>query len=306
MRGLSWLLKTSHIILFLIFIPSLLFGDTKLAILGSGTPNPDPDRMGSGYAVITDQAVYLIDFGPGIIRNAAQLSQNWGGKIPQMNVANFEHAFLTHLHSDHTMGIADLLLTPWVMGRSEPINLYGPKGLDQLAANTLKANKIDIDYRINGTQPANKTGYKFIFKELDEGIVFENEEIKVEAFKVPHGDFEDAYGFRFTTADKVIVFSGDTGKSLKIAELAKNADILVHEVYSLEGFKKKTKDWQKYHSEHHTSTIEVGEIASLAKPKKLVLSHILFWGSTPKDIMEEVRSTFTGNIIIAEDGMIIE
>ena len=239
-----------------------MFGDTKLAILGSGTPNPDPDRMGSGYAVITDQTVYLIDFGPGIIRNAAQLSQNWGGKIPQMNVANFEHAFLTHLHSDHTMGIADLLLTPWVMGRSEPLNLYGPKGLDQLAANTLKANKIDIDYRINGTQPANKTGYKFIFKELNEGIVFENEELKVEAFKVPHGDFEDAYGFRFTTADKVIVFSGDTGKSLKIAELAKNADILVHEVYSLEGFKKKTKDWQKYHSEHHTSTIEVGEIAS--------------------------------------------
>ena len=120
-----------------------MFGDTKLAILGSGTPNPDPERMGSGYAVITDQRVYLIDFGPGIIRNAAKLSQNWGGKIPQMNVANFEHAFLTHLHSDHTMGIADLLLTPWVMGRSEPLNLYGPKGLDQLAANTLKANKID-------------------------------------------------------------------------------------------------------------------------------------------------------------------
>ena len=126
-------------------MPSLILAETKLAVLGSGTPNPDPYRAGSGYAVITSESVYLVDFGPGIIRNAAELSKNWGGEIPQMNVVNLKHAFLTHLHSDHTMGIADLLLTPWVMGRSKPLNLYGPKGLHQLAANTLKAKKIYID-----------------------------------------------------------------------------------------------------------------------------------------------------------------
>ena len=262
-------------------MPSLILGN-KACCFGIWNTNPDPYRAGSGYAVITSESVYLVDFGPGIIRNAAELSKNWGGEIPQMNVVNLKHAFLTHLHSDHTMGIADLLLTPWVMGRSKPLNLYGPKGLHQLAANTLKANKIDIDYRINGTQPANKTGYKFIFKELNEGIVFENEEIKVEAFKVPHGDFEDAYGFRFTTADKVIVFSGDTGKSLKIAEIAKNADILVHEAYSLEGFKE-NKGLAEISFRTSHSTIEVGEIASLAKPKVGALTHIVLGINTKRN-----------------------
>jgi ribonuclease BN (tRNA processing enzyme) len=81
---------------------------------------------------------------------------------------------------------------------------------------------------------------------------------------------------------------------------------LVHEVYSNAGFLKKTKDWQIYHKDHHTSTYEVGEIASRAKPKLLVLSHILFWGSEPQDILEETRTTYSGNIKIAEDLMVIK
>ena len=81
---------------------------------------------------------------------------------------------------------------------------------------------------------------------------------------------------------------------------------MVHEVYSQAGFLKKTKDWQKYHRGHHTSTLEVGEIASKAKPQLLLLSHILFWGSTPDEILQETKQTFNGNIKIAEDLMIIE
>lgn len=292
-------------LLLMLMAPSL-YGATKLIVLGSGTPNPDPNRAGSAYAVVVNETPYLIDFGPGVIRRAASLSPPWGGKIEAMTVKNFEHAFLTHIHSDHSAGLADLLLTPWIMGRDKKLNLYGPKGLEQMASSTLEAFEDDINYRIYGTQPSNKMGYKFNFYLLSEGLIYEDENVSVEAFTVPHGSFDDAYGFRFTTEDKVIVFSGDTGPSKTLEKFAAGADILVHEVYSNAGFLKKTKDWQIYHQGHHTSTFEVGEIASRAKPKLLLLSHILFWGSTTDEILKETQSTYKGEIKIAEDLMIIE
>jgi ribonuclease Z len=292
--------------LLLLLIAPSLYGQTKLIVLGSGTPNPDPDRAGSAYAVVVNETPYLIDFGPGIIRRAASLSPPWGGEIEAMTVKNFEHAFLTHIHSDHSAGLADLLLTPWIMGRNKKLNLYGPEGLEQMAASTLQAYEDDINYRIYGTQPSNKVGYKFNFYLLNEGLIYKDKNISVEAFKVPHGSFDDAYGFRFTSKDKVIVFSGDTGPSKTLEKFAAGADILVHEVYSNAGFLEKTKDWQLYHQGHHTSTFELGEIASRAKPKLLLLSHILFWGSTVDEILKEIQSTYSGEIKIAKDLMIIE
>lgn len=289
-----------------LFISQSIFASTQLVILGSGTPNPNPERGGSAYAVIVDNTPYLVDFGPGAIRSFAALMPAWGGGMKEMDVTKIEHAFLTHIHSDHTTGLSDLLLTPWIMGRENKLNLYGPKGLEKMAGSLLDAYADDIDYRVNGTQPSNGTGYQFNFTELADGVVFQDRNLKVEAFKVNHGDFEDAYGFRFTSKDKVIVFSGDTGPSKSLERYAKDADILVHEVYSNAGFLKKTKDWQIYHRGHHTSTYEVGEIASRAKPKILVLSHILFWGADEQDILEETRTTFSGNIKIAEDLMVIK
>ena len=289
-----------------LFISQSIFASTQLVILGSGTPNPNPERGGSAYAVIVDNTPYLVDFGPGAIRSFAALMPAWGGGMKEMDVTKIEHAFLTHIHSDHTTGLSDLLLTPWIMGRENKLNLYGPKGLEKMAGSLLDAYADDIDYRVNGTQPSNGTGYQFNFTELADGVVFQDRNLKVEAFKVNHGDFEDAYGFRFTSKDKVIVFSGDTGPSKSLERYAKDADILVHEVYSNAGFLKKTKDWQIYHRGHHTSTYEVGEIASRAKPKLLVLSHILFWGADEQDILEETRTTFSGNIKIAEDLMVIK
>ena len=294
------------IFLLLILFPFILSASTKLIVLGSGTPNPDPARNGSAYAVIVNNQAYLIDFGPGVIRNAAALSPEWGGDIKEMSVKNLEYAFLTHIHSDHSAGLTDLLLTPWVMGRNTELKLFGPLGLDKMAKSILKAFEDDINYRIHGTQPSNKIGYQFEFQLISEGIVFKDKNVTVEAFKVPHGSFDDAYGFRFTSEDKVIVFSGDTGPSKILEEFANGADILVHEVYSHSGFLEKTKEWQKYHQGHHTSTFEVGELASRAKPNLLLLSHILFWGSTPEEILEETRSTYDGEIRIAEDLMIIE
>ena len=126
------------------------------------------------------------------------------------------------------------------------------------------------------------------------------------AFKNDHGDFENSYGFLFTTDDKKILFSGDTAVSKNLMKYGNDLDILVHEVYSSETFVNKTKDWQIYHQAHHTSSIDVGYIANKLKPKKLVLSHILFWGATNESILNDVNVNFRGDVVIAEDLMIIE
>ena len=285
---------------------SCLYADTKLLILGSGTPNPDPERSGSAYAIVTNGQSYLVDFGPGVIRRASAFSPSWGGEFESMEIQNLNYAFLTHLHSDHSAGLADLILSPWVLEREEPLNLFGPRGLKRMADKITDAYQIDIDYRINGSQPSNLEGYKTKVTEIAEGIIYEDKYIAVEAFENNHGDFKNSFGFVFTTKDKKIVISGDTAYSQKVIDKSKEADILVHEVYSEKGFKEKTRDWQIYHKAHHTSAPDVGKIASMSKPKKLVLSHILFWGNSKESIVEEVKSNFDGEVIIAEDLMVID
>ena len=294
------------LLLVLAFSFSCLYADTKLLILGSGTPNPDPERSGSAYAIVTNGQSYLVDFGPGVIRRASAFSPSWGGEFESMEIQNLNYAFLTHLHSDHSAGLADLILSPWVLEREEPLNLFGPRGLKRMADKITDAYQIDIDYRINGSQPSNLEGYKTKVTEIAEGIIYEDKYISVEAFENNHGDFKNSFGFVFTTKDKKIVISGDTAYSQKVIEKSKEADILVHEVYSEKGFKEKTKDWQIYHKAHHTSAPDVGKIASMSKPKKLVLSHILFWGNSKESIVEEVKSNFDGEVIIAEDLMVID
>lgn len=294
------------LLLILAFSFSCLYADTKLLILGSGTPNPDPERSGSAYAIVTNGQSYLVDFGPGVIRRASAFSPSWGGEFESMEIQNLNYAFLTHLHSDHSAGLADLILSPWVLEREEPLNLFGPRGLKRMADKITDAYQIDIDYRINGSQPSNPEGYKTKVTEIAEGIIYEDKYISVEAFENNHGDFKNSFGFVFTTKDKKIVISGDTAYSQKVIDKSKEADILVHEVYSEKGFKEKTRDWQIYHKAHHTSAPDVGKIASMSKPKKLVLSHILFWGNSKESIVEEVKSNFDGEVIIAEDLMVID
>jgi len=168
------------------------------------------------------------------------------------------------------------------------------------------AYKDDINYRINGTQPSNKLGYKTLFTEVKDGFIFKDLNLTVKAFRTNHGDLQNSFGYIFRTKDKKIVFSGDTAFSNILIKEAKGADILIHEVFSEEGFQKKSKDWQIYHKAHHTSSVDVGIIANKVKPKKLVLSHILFWGFDKESILKDVRLNYNGETIIAEDKMVIK
>ena len=298
--------KISVICSFL-FISITLFSQTKVVVLGSGTPNPNPERYGSSYAVIVDNKAYIIDFGPGSVRRMAEMSPTWGGKFEQLELQNISIAFLTHIHSDHSAGLSDLILTPWVMGRDTELQLYGPIGLKKMAINITKAYEDDINYRLYGSQPANNKGYVTNVTEITEdGVIFKDSKIEVLAFKNNHGDFKNSFGFVFITDDKKILFSGDTALSDNLIKYADDLDILIHEVYSSETFKNKTPDWQKYHNEHHTSSIDLGKLANKIKPKKLVLSHILFWGATEESLINDVEINFDGEIIIAKDLMVID
>jgi len=275
---------------------------TRLVILGSGNPNPSPSQSGCSVAIIVFNTPYIIDFGPGLIRRAAALSPSYGGKISGLEVKNIKRAFLTHLHSDHTAGFPDLILTPWVMGRDEPLEVYGPEGINKMTENILEAYEEDIRYRLYGSEPANNQGWRVNSHEfMNEGVIYRDENVKVEAFPVPHGSWPNSWGFRFTTPDKVIVVSGDTRPSEKILEYARDADILVHEVYSKKGFDTKNETWKAYHSENHTSTYELGEIAAKTNPGLIVLYHILYWGASDQELLDEIATVYKGKVAVGHD-----
>ena len=257
--------------------------------------------MGSAYLVLVDNTPYLFDFGPGVVRRVAALTTNWGGDFSNFDVTKLEYAFLSHIHSDHTLGLADLIITPWIMGRDKPLKIFGPEAAKDMADHIIKAYQPDIDYRILGTQPQNDKGYKTIFTSIEEGTIYEDSNISVTAFLNDHGDLSDSYGFLVKTKDKKILISGDTGPSKNLMKYGRDIDILVHEVYSQAGFEKKEPDWKIYHKAHHTSPSELAKIANQLKPKTLVLSHILFWGSTEEEILKEISEYYSGDVVLAHD-----
>ena len=163
------------------------------------------------------------------------------------------------------------------------------------------AYEADIRYRVDGLEPANDAGWRVNAHEIDEGTIYEDDNVRVEAFRVRHGTWENAFGFRFTTPDRVIVISGDAAPDANVETYATGADILIHEVYSVSGFARRDEFWQKYHSTNHPSAHELGELAARARPGLLVLYHVLFWGSSEETVLEEVREKYTGEVVLARD-----
>ncbi len=299
-----------HLVFILLFVSTFVFAQrdfsdseiTKVVMLGSGNPNPNPTKSGCSITIVVNDTPYIIDFGPGLIRQAAALSPRYGGTIKGLETKNIKRAFLTHLHSDHTTGFPDLILTPWVMGRDEPLEVYGPEGINKMTKHLLIAYEEDIRYRLYGSEPANNQGWRVNSHEITkEGVIYTDENVKVEAFTVTHGSWPNAWGFRFTTPDKVIVLSGDCAPSEKVAEYAKGADILIHEIYSHEKYLTKNDFWKKYHALNHTSTFELAKIANKSKPKLIILNHVLNWGATDEEMLAEIAQTYSGKVIVSKD-----
>jgi ribonuclease BN (tRNA processing enzyme) len=271
---------------------ALFAQDTRVILLGTGTPNPEPDRMGPAVAVVSGDRVYVVDCGPGVVRRAAQA----GIRMDQIT-----RLFVTHLHSDHTAGYADVMLTPPNAGRKDPLEAWGPPGFHRMTANLLKAYKVDLAVRLHGMQPHDAAAFEVRGHDAKPGEVYRDEAVRVVAFAVPHGDFPGAYGYRFEAKDKTIVISGDTTYSQALIAAAKGCDILVHEVYSKKGWEARTPDWQKYHAAFHTSGPDVGRVAAQVKPRKLVLYHLLPMGQSAEQVLTEVRSQYAGEIVYGKD-----
>jgi ribonuclease Z len=266
--------------------------DTRVILLGTGNPNPEPERMGPAVAVVSGDRVYIVDCGPGVVRRAAQA----GLKMEQLT-----RAFVTHLHSDHTAGCPDLIFTPAVTGRQEPFEIFGPPGLHAMVSHILKAWKQDMDIRLHGLEPSVPQAYIVKARDVRPGEVYRDPAMRVVAFPVKHGNWKHAYGYRFEAPDKVIVISGDTTYADTVIQAAKGCDILVHEVYSAQGLSRRTPDWQRYHAAFHTAGPDVGRIAAEARPRKLVLYHQLPMGETPDEVLGEVRGKFTGETVYGKD-----
>ncbi len=273
---------------------------TRVVLLGTGTPNAEPDRSGPALAVVVDDEAYLVDAGPGVVRRATAAVESRG--IAALEPYRLHRVFITHLHSDHTLGLPDLIFTPWVLERRAPLDVVGPTGVKAMCEHIESAWAVDIDMRVNGLEHANKTGFRTNVHEIDAGgEVYRDERVRVTAIPVPHGSFAHAFAYRFDTPDRVVVVSGDTAPSKDLMEAAKGCDVLVHEVYSHAMFSKRPEGWQVYHKQFHTSTIELGELANLAQPKLLVLTHLLTWGAGTRDLVSEVKTKWNGEVVCGED-----
>lgn len=271
---------------------------TQVVLLGTGTPNADPERSGPAVAIVVDDVPYLVDFGPGVVRRAAAaFARGVKGLEPKL----LRTAFVTHLHSDHTAGYPDLIFTPAVLERDAPLDVYGPPGIRAMTEHVLGAWAGDIDVRLHDLEPAKPAGYQVRPHEAVPGVIHRDERVTVRAFSVPHGAWKHAFAYRFDTPDRSVLVSGDSGPSDALVAACNGCDILVHEVYSTAGFATRPPEWQRYHRTYHTSSAELAVLASKARPGLLVLYHQLFWGTSDEALAAEVRQGYGGKVVSGRD-----
>jgi len=283
---------------------------TQVVMLGTGTPLPDPDRLGPSTAVVVNGTAYIVDAGTGVVRRAAA-ARDKGVKALEPTILRI--AFLTHLHADHTLGLPDLILTPWIMGRKEPLELYGPAGTREMVTHILQAYDADIKTRTEGLERANRTGYKVTVHEIQPGVVYKDANVTVKAFNAYHGSPQNTFGYRFETPGRVIVISGDATPKSDVLLNCDGCDVLIHEVYTQASFDKVSPEWKQYREAFHTSTRELAEIANKAKPGLLILYHRANPGCdqarTPdcreagseEQMLKEIRELYKGKVIAAHD-----
>jgi ribonuclease BN (tRNA processing enzyme) len=277
--------------------PRAAQGGATVVLLGTGMPRPNPEASGPATAVVVGDRVFLVDAGPGAER---QLS---AAHLPINGVTAL---FITHLHTDHTLGYPDLIFTSWVMGRKTPLQAYGPHGLQKMTDHLMAAYAEDIQVRTEGLEHETPGGYRVAVHEIKPGVVYDSAGVRVTAFPVQHGNWAEAYGYRFDTPHRSIVISGDTRPSEILLNASLGVDVLVHEVYSAARLKPEQRpggeDWPKYMHEFHTSDVELGALAARIGPKLLILTHIIRMGASDNELLEGIRAGgFAGQVVVGHD-----
>ena len=276
--------------------PSPGAGKTPVVVmLGTGTPRPTPDAWGPATAVVVGSRVFLVDAGVGVERRLAAAGLPTNG---------LSAVFITHLHSDHVLGLSDVIFTSWVLGRTRPFPVYGPHGLSRMIDHLYKAFSEDIRIRTEGLEHESREGYRVDVREIGPSVVYDSAGVRVTAFQVDHGEWREAYGYRFDVPGRSIVFSGDTRPSEELVRMATGIDILFHEVQpsdsTLHPGQRSAAEWATYVRAYHTTALQLGELAARARPKLLVVYHN---GRRVTDdrILANIRRSFSGPVTIAAD-----
>ena len=280
---------------------------TQVVMLGTGNPPADPDRSGPATAIVVDGTPYLVDFGAGVVRRAKSAAVDKG--IAGLDPVNLRVAFVTHLHSDHTVGYPDLILTPWVIGRRVPLEVYGPAGITAMTEHVLAAYQADFETRMKDralyTVGAFREGHAVNAHEVKPGVVYKDANVTVTAFATKHA--MESYGYRFDTQDRSIVISGDTNPTQATIDACRGCDILIHEVLTHDWLSRR-QDFQAYAAAHHTTTTQLTELATKAKPGLLVLYHASLsirpavdnQRSTAATLLNEMAK-YPGRVVVARD-----
>jgi ribonuclease Z len=240
---------------------------------------------------------FLFDAGTGVMRQM---------KAADLPISGPEATFITHLHSDHTLGYPDLILTSWVMRRRQPLAVFGPSGLQKMTDDILAAWRQDIRVRIEGLEKELPDALAVEIHEVRPGVVYRRDGVRITAFPVDHGIWEQAFGYRVETPDRTIVISGDTRPCAALVEAARGVDVLVHEAYIAAHVAPEDRpggdSWPQYMKEYHTSGEELGRIAAEAGPGLLVVTHAILGGGTEEELIAGIRrGGYAGPVIVGQD-----
>ncbi|MBS0528640.1 MAG: MBL fold metallo-hydrolase [Proteobacteria bacterium] len=277
---------------------------TSLVLLGTkGGPRPGGERAAPGQVIQVDDVYYLIDCGNGVCWQLAKAG------VPLNKIRNI---FLTHHHSDHNADYGNVLLLSWACGRSHIIDCYGPPPIATMTRMAFEMNSYDISIRIEDEGRVDPRNLARVHEYSEPGLVLDDGKVRVTAALVPHPPVTPNFAYRFDTPDRSIVISGDTAPSDALVELARGADILVHEALYAPGIDAlaarvpNATTFKEHLLASHTSTSDLGKIATRAGVKTLVLSHLVP-GDDPliTDEMwsEDIRRDFDGEIIVGRDLM---
>jgi ribonuclease BN (tRNA processing enzyme) len=279
---------------------------TKLILLGTkGGPRVDGERSNPSTLITIDGTPYLIDCGYGTARQLVRAG---------VALQNMRHIFFTHMHSDHNLDYGGVVYGAWATGLKSVVDVYGMPPLKEMTEAFMQMMRFDIDTRIADEGRPDLRKLVAVHEFDRPGVILENAQVKVSAARVVHPPIEQAYAYRFDTRDRSIVISGDTNYSTALIELARGADVLVHEVMYLpavDALAKRVANGATL-KEHllasHTITEDLGKVAAAAGVKKLVLSHFVP-GDVPSitDEMwtQDVRKHFKGEIVVGRDLMVI-
>jgi ribonuclease Z len=271
----------------------------KVTLLGTGSPPPVMDRFGPSVLVEAGDQKLIFDVGRGALQRLTQI---------KVSPKDLRAVFLTHLHSDHVVGFPDLWLTGWVNGRRDKaLRVWGPKGTEKMMSYLEQAFDFDIKIRLYDDRVPLE-GVAIEAKDIVEGVVYENNGIKVTAFEVDHPPIKPAFGYRVDYAGRSVVLSGDTKYSENLIKHSQGVDLLLQEVVSLESLKRAgyAEERIKIIINHHTTPEEAGQLFSLVNPKLAVYYHLVLPTVTERDVIPSTRKTYSGVVELGEDLMVVE